>query len=428
MRHGGGTVGEVPQWAIQGRPLSADDRKTIVVLKHYFDRTRDGSAATELRSAECVARALGVGTVTVERVMAEFNKDAASVNKDQPARGHPPRLLQDSLQALTRDFVRRANREGRQLTLETVSKHLSEVAPEQDVSVRTLGRALDRWGFVFGKGTRSQRLKEKDHVILARRSYLRRKLANRKGAGVVRPEVYLDESYVNKNHSRDFTWYWETDGAWIQKPTGKGERLIIVNAITETGWVPGALLTFKSAKATGDYHGQMNHELFLKWFTERLLSGIPKGSLIIMDNAAYHNTLAPHSAPTPSSRKEEIRDWLVGAGIAVRDDCLKPELVDILKRVSPPAIYAIDVAAEEAGHRVLRTPPYHPELQPIETCWAIVKNYVARTGDFTMAGLASQLEVGFQQVTPKTCAGLVKKLRKVEDDFWHGDAELDDVE
>jgi hypothetical protein len=24
---------------------------------------------------------------------------------------------------------------------------------------------------------------------------------------VIRPEVYLDESYVNKNHSNDFIWY-----------------------------------------------------------------------------------------------------------------------------------------------------------------------------------------------------------------------------
>lgn len=43
---------------------------------------------------------------------------------------------------------------------------------EQEFSVRTLGRALDRWGFTFGKGVRSQRLKEKDHVIAARRRYL----------------------------------------------------------------------------------------------------------------------------------------------------------------------------------------------------------------------------------------------------------------
>jgi len=51
---------------------------------------------------------------------------------------------------------------------------------------------------------------------------------------------------------------------WVQKPTGKGERLIILHAMTKSGWVPGAKLTFKSTKKTGDYHGQMNHDLFTK--------------------------------------------------------------------------------------------------------------------------------------------------------------------
>ena len=114
-------------------------------------------------------------------------------------------------------------------------QHLEEVLPEQKFSVRTLGRALDRWGFTFGKGVRTQRFKEKDHVVAARHRYLRRKIANRKGKGTFRPEVYLDESYVNKNHSKDLVW--DDDGPWIQKPTGKGERLIIMNAITQD---PGA--------------------------------------------------------------------------------------------------------------------------------------------------------------------------------------------
>lgn len=58
------------------------------------------------------------------------------------------------------------------LTLEMLCQHIKVMKTEQEFSVRTLGRALDRWGFTFGKGVRSQRLKEKDHVIAARRRYL----------------------------------------------------------------------------------------------------------------------------------------------------------------------------------------------------------------------------------------------------------------
>jgi len=71
----------------------------------------------------------------------------------------------------------------------------------------------------------------------------------------------------------------------MQKPTGKGERLIILNTITQFGWVSNAKLVFKSTKKTGDYHGQMNLALFRKWFIEQLLPNIPKNSNIMMDNA-----------------------------------------------------------------------------------------------------------------------------------------------
>lgn len=132
----------------------------------------------------------------------------------------------------------------------------------------------------------------------------------------IRPEVYLDKSYINKNHSNDFIWYYGEDGPWVQKPTGKGELLIIMNAITQDGWVPNAKMIFKSTRKTGDYHGQMNSELFTKWFEEKLIPNIPDNSLIVMDNASYHNLLSPHSAPTPTCasiiekvRKKEDCFW-----------------------------------------------------------------------------------------------------------------------
>jgi len=199
-------------------------------------------------------------------------------------------------------------------------------------------------------------------VVAARQRYLRQKRANRKGYGVIRPEVYLYETY---NHSNDFVWYFDDDDPWIQKPTGKGERLIIINAITQDGWVPGATLTFKSSKKTGDYHGQMNQEIFTKWFKDMLIPNIPKGSLIIMDNASYHNVLSAHSPPTCACSKDRIVSWLERNNFPPREDCLKVELVEILNKIAPSPIYALDEIAEEYGHKILRTPPYHPELQPL---------------------------------------------------------------
>lgn len=112
-------------------------------------------------------------------------------------------------------------------------------------------------------------------------------------------------------------------------------------------------------------------------------------------------------------------------GIPVRDDCLKAELVEILAKWAPPPTYALDELANAQGHDILRTPPYHPELQPIETCWAVVKNQIARRNNFTMADLVAQLDEAFERVTEETCSGLIKKVRQVEDKYWREDMQLD---
>ena len=75
--------------------------------------------------------------------------------------------------------------------------------------------------------------------------------------------------------------------------------------------------------------------------------------------------------------------------------------------------------------KVLRTPPYHPELQPIETCWGVVKNHVARNCDFTVKNLIKQLDCGFKKVTATTCEKIIKKVRKIEDEFWATDIKMD---
>ncbi len=410
----------------QGKALTSEEKKAIVVLKEYFDRTKNDLQELASPSVLKVSNALGFGIATVKRTMADYSRGVNFDFVEKAFRGRPQRALSDSTQTIVRDYIRTANKEGAYITLEMLYQHLEDVVPEQEFSVRTLGRALDRWGFTFGKGVRTQRFKEKDHVVVARQRYLRRKIANRKGKETVHPEVYLDESYVNKNHSNDFVWYYDDDGPWIQKPTGKGERLIIMNAITKDGWVPGAKVTFKSTRKTGDYHGQMNQVMFTKWFKEKLLPNIPARSLIIMDNAAYHNVLSPVSAPTPSCKKERIRSWLERNNFPVKDDCLKAELVEILTKVGPQPTYILDEIASEQGHEVLRTPPYHPELQPIETCWGIVKNEIARNCDFTMNNLILQLESAFDKVAAKTCSGLIRKIRDVEDAFWRDDAALDE--
>lgn len=169
----------------------------------------------------------------------------------------------------------------------------------------------------------------------------------------------------------------------------------------------------------------MDLALFKKWFTEMLLPNIPDNSLIIMDNASYHNALSCQSPPTHQCSKKRIVEWLERNNVFCRDDCLKPELIEVLKKLAPEPQFIIDEIAQSYGHEVIRTPPYHPELQPIEICWGIVKNHVARHCDFTMNNLIEQLDSGFDKVTSNTCKKIIKKIRKVEDVFWTEDLKMD---
>ncbi len=409
----------------RGKPLTPETKKHIVSIKQYFDRNKLMPAEPSVKRT---AEAFGIGVATVKRIMADYNRDPNLLNEPAKMRGRPVHSVSASYQKSVRSYIRAANKNGEHITLADISDFLKKEYADESFHKATLARTLNRWGFEFGKGVRSQHLKEKDHVVAARQRYLREMRRNRipgKNTATIRPEVYLDESYVNKNHSNDFIWYYGEDGPWVQKPTGKGERLIIINAITTSGWIPGSKLVFKSTRKTGDYHGQMNWDLFKKWFAEMLLPNIPELSLIIMDNAPYHNILSEHSPPTPKSSKKKIKEWLEQNKIYCRDDCLKPELVEILTKVAPEPIYAVDEIAASYGHKVLRTPPYHPELQPIETCWGVAKNHVARNCDFTVKNLIKQLDNGFSKVTAKTCSKIITKVREIEDDFWATDIKMD---
>jgi hypothetical protein len=130
--------------ATQGSPLTPEFKRALVLLKGYFDRTQDDLSEQACSSVQRTAHALEVGVATVKRVMADYHRNPALIEGAVSLRrGHRPRALADSLQTITRDYVRQANREGVYITLEMVADYLKEEGGAADFSVRTLGRALD---------------------------------------------------------------------------------------------------------------------------------------------------------------------------------------------------------------------------------------------------------------------------------------------
>jgi len=294
--------------SFQGVEFSPEMRKMVVNVKLFFDNTKSDTIALKQSASRLAASALGVSESTVKVIMATFNKkgDDGLSGSNFNNRGRPSYSLESGIEPFIRKFVRQANKNGEQVNIDIVRNVLRDEL-NCDVARTTLWRALLRWSFEFGSGVRSAQLKESKRIVIQRRQYLRHKFANRNpDGGTYRPEVYLDESYINKNHSNDNTWYFDEDSVVLGKPTGKGDRLVIINAITKEGWTPNAKLVFKSSKKTGDYHANMNSEKFSAWFEEKLLKNIPENSLIIMDNASYHNVFTEEAFPKKKPFCKEI--------------------------------------------------------------------------------------------------------------------------
>jgi transposase len=139
---------------------------------------------------------------------------------------------------------------------------------------------------------------------------------------------------------------------------------------------------FKSGTKSGDYHHEMNFDNCERWLKTKLIPNLPPNSVLLVDNAAYHNVQL-NPAPTSSSRKSAMIDWLSDRGILFTDRMCKPELYSLIKlRKLRFKTFKIDALLAEHGHSALRLPPYHPDLNPIELIWASVKEYVARKSQF----------------------------------------------
>ena len=104
----------------------------------------------------------------------------------------------------------------------------------------------------------------------------------------------------------------------------------------------------------------MNAAVFEECFANSLLSTLPRDQpmVIIMDNAPYHSRMLD-KPPTTAARKADIMKWLKDHGVPCSNDLKKTELLALVKMKKQPPTYAVDELAKQAGHRILRLPPYN---------------------------------------------------------------------
>ena len=145
-----------------GKPLTPEAKQLVVSVKHYFDQNR---FEPYISSVERTADAIGIGLATVKRIVADYNRNPDLLAEPAKTRGRPSHAVGFSSQGAVRSYIRGANKKGEHITLADIADFLRDIKPDEQFHKATLARTLNRWGFEFGKGTRSQHLKEKDRGL-----------------------------------------------------------------------------------------------------------------------------------------------------------------------------------------------------------------------------------------------------------------------
>lgn len=366
----------------RGKPLNSQARQMVFNVYLYFlneanvfKKDHDGYFK---KVQERVTKSTGISRRTLTNILNEKRQNQ-SMKLSTPKKGKPKsrfRLgLDDFDYCVIRNMIYNFQLTLKELpTVNNLRNKLIEAINFKGC-VETLRLILKDMGFKFLKTDTNRRLlMEKTDIRLKRIKYLR-EIQQLRNAG--RNIVFMDESYVHTSHTKGKTWQ-DSSKKGIKQPISKGERIIIVHAGNEKGFVSGALMLHKCVDSEGDYHKEINAERYQTWLRNQLIPNLPPNSVLVIDNAPYHNKLSV-KPPNSNTPKPQMIAWLQQHNVPHDPNKLKPELYKIIKSHKEQYTeFAIDRIMEEHGHKIVRLPPYHPDFNPIENIWAQIKQHVAK--------------------------------------------------
>ena len=268
-------------------------------------------------------------------------------------------------------FVITENLAGRPVYSRSIREYLRAV---HDVVLtrRRLGKLKCLLGLVFGEVQGADGAKESERVRKYRFEFCKERRERDRlpdeGRWAHRPVLGgTDESYVHSNHAGRFS-FGLCETAWLDavqqeeaaaeveqraaiikesdakigmaapgkgkgakdtvysvRASGKGRRAVIIECITELGAVKGSRCVWVVGVATGDYHANVNSDVWLHWAATKMvpgriaLSDANEGCSfdIIIDGAKYHVTKMPSYVDIVSLKKEVAVEYLELMGVKV---------------------------------------------------------------------------------------------------------------
>jgi len=389
-----------------------------------------------------ISKASGVGQRTICMTVAEYRKQGTVSSPNKRKR----RMFIDNVDDCDKNAIRqKVHNLWLKREIPTPLKIFSAV--NEDESLPTFKRStfyelLKSLNFEYVKKNRDSVLLERNDIVCWRRRYLQQiKYYRQQG----RPIYFLDETWVNVGETTRKSWVDKT----VESPrdaflggitTGQNEssgnikskRLIVLHIGSSDGFLPGGLLCFESKTIATNYHYEMNGDIFFSWFV-KIVPQLKENAVIVMDNIPYHS-VKKDQIPVMSWKKQDTIQWLERKGQIIEQPMVKAELMDRVNALKPQYnTYVIDEYAEKNNKIVLRLPPYHCELNPMELAWSSVKHYVRMNNTtFNLHDVKQLLKRGVDQVTAEMWKNYViyvikeeEKLSKID---FISDEMLDNIE
>ncbi|XP_060873383.1 uncharacterized protein LOC132947190 [Metopolophium dirhodum] len=411
-------------------------RERLLIVNMYKANIQKDPNMSLRQMRTIISKEMGIGESTVHRTIKEYN---TSNTVKSPKRTKVRAQMTDTFDDFARNAVRRHVHSiwfRREIpTLDKIYKVVSDDNHLPTVSRSTIFKLLKELKFHYVKKGRNSALTEKTELILWRRRYLRSIRSFREEG---RHIYYLDETWVDAGDCPNYEWRDTTitshRDAFLKgmstgsvNPSGKGKRLIVLHIGSEDGFVDNGLLCFEFKKNTRDYHDEMNGQTFCEWM-ENILPRLKDNCVIVMDNASYHSVKLD-KAPTSSTKKADIIQWLEDKGEVVDRTMIVRELLDVVKKIKPlNDKYVIDEIAKAQNKTILRLPPYHCELNPIELAWSSVKHHVRMNNTtFKLPDVKNLLIEGIQRVDADMWKNIIKHTTTEENKFWEIDNIIDEV-
>lgn len=411
-----------------GRPLHVQTKRVLCNMYKHFQEVCDKDINCLSTPKQLVIKISGVPKKLVLNTLKEFESMQFNQKFKTPIK-KSKRKSRITVDEFDREVIRRTIHNFHITNKETPTLKLILEKLKDDIdyrgSITTLRKHVSLLGFKWQKTEDNRRLLMEKHEIRNLRINFLCKINEYRAQG--RPIVFTDETYIDTSHSTQKSW---SDGSTngMKQPVSKGKRLVIVHAGGMEGFVPNALVIYEAHKKTGDYHDNMNFDNYSKWIKTQLIPNLKPNSVVVLDNACYHNSLQ-NPAPNSNSRKQVMMDWLSQRNIDHSPTMYKTQLYDlVLKNKQRFVEYKIDTILSQHGHTALRLPPYHPQFNPIENIWGIVKGFVAKKNvSMNMESIKHLAEEKISRITQEEWKNVCFHTMKEEQKYQCQESQMDAI-